>query len=307
MSVADKLNTYSTVGNREDLSDVIADLFADDVPFFALARKIKESATKHEWTADSLNAASTTGIIEGASISYTKPKLRVRHANYGHIRLRNWEVTHTQQKVTTAGIKSDVKRELLKAMKELLVDYDTIFLNSANSSVGTTSSGRVARGIQSAIRTNTAIGTGTGNSANVALTEASVNARLDEIWTAGGSPRALICGGYQKRVISNDFTAKTGFTFNIEASARKAINNINQYEGSFGTLDIIPDRNHMKRRVTIIDPDMARIAILRDIEQYKGAKDASSLKGWVEAEMTLNWGNEKGHAKITFLKTTGVL
>lgn len=48
MTVADMLNTYSTVGNREDLSDVIADLFADDVPFFAMAQKIKANATTHE-------------------------------------------------------------------------------------------------------------------------------------------------------------------------------------------------------------------------------------------------------------------
>lgn len=307
MSVADMLNTYSTVGNREDLSDIIADLFADDVPFFAMAKKTKAMATKHEWTADSLAAASTTAVVEGADISYTKPALRTRHANYTQIRLRNWEVTHTQQAVDTAGVKNDVQRELLKAMKELLRDYDKIFLNSAQTSAGTTAAGRACRGIQSAIITNTAVGTGGGNSADIALTEASVNARLQEIWDAGGNPRALFCGGYQKRVISNNFTAKTGFTFNVEASARKAVNNINQYEGSFGTLDVIPDRQHMAQRVTIVDPDLVRVAILRDIEQYKGAKTSSSLKGWVEAEMTLNWGNEKGHASIRNLKTASVL
>lgn len=307
MSVADQVNTYTTVGNREDLSDVIADLFADDVPFFAMARKIKATATKHEWTADNLNSVDKTGVIEGASLTYTKGAFRVRHANYTMIRLRNWEVTHTQQKVTTAGVKNDVKRELLKAMKELIVDYDAVFQNSAQTAAGDTGTGRVARGIQSAIKTNTANGTGGGNSANIALTENSVNERLDEVWTAGGNPRALFCNGYQKRVISNNFTAKTGFTFNVEASARKAINNINSYEGSFGTLDVIPDRNHMKQRVTIVDPDMVRIAVLRDIQQFKGAKTSSSIKGWVEAEMTLEWGNEKGHASIRGLKTATVL
>ena len=201
MSVADKLNTYTTIGNREDLSDMIADLFADDVPFFAMARKTKAEATKHEWTADALNAAATDAVIEGATVSYTKPTLRTRLDNYTHIRLRNWEVTHTQQKVTTAGVKNDVKRELLKAMQELLVDYDKIFLNSAAKSAGSTAAGRVAAGIQAAIVTNTANGTGTGNSTWVALTEGSVNARLQEVWTAGGNPRALFCGGYQKSLL----------------------------------------------------------------------------------------------------------
>ena len=146
MTVADMLNTYTTIANREDLSDVIADLFADEVPFFAMAQKIKAEGTTHEWTADNLAAGSTTAIVEGASVTYTKPALRTRHKNYTHIRLRNWEVTHTQQAVRTAGIKNDVKRELMKAMKTLLRDYDKIFLNSAQTSAGSTAAGRVARG-----------------------------------------------------------------------------------------------------------------------------------------------------------------
>lgn len=307
MTVADMLNSYSSIGNREDLSDIIAELFADEVPFFAMCKKIKAESTIHEWTEDSLAAASTSVVIEGATVTYTRPARRARHKNYTHIRLRNWEVTHTQQAINKAGVKSDVKRELMKAMKTLLRDYDAIFLNSAQTAAGTTAIGRRCRGIQSAIKTNTAVGTGAGNSAFIALTEANTNALMQLIWDQGGDPRVLFCGGYQKRVISNNFTAKTGFTFNVEASARKAINNINQYEGSFGTVEIVPDRQHMVRRITIVSPDLIRCAVLRDIEEYVGAKTSSSIKGWVEAEMTLNWGNDKGHAKHRYLKTTGVL
>jgi len=63
----------------------------------------------------------------------------------------------------------------------------------------------------------------------------------------------------------------------------------------------------MKRRITITTPDMIKIAVLRDIEQYKGAPTASSIKGWVEAEMTLQYGNEKAHAKHSYLKTGGTI
>jgi len=60
-------------------------------------------------------------------------------------------------------------------------------------------------------------------------------------------------------------------------------------------------------RVTITTPDQCKVAVLRDIQQYKGAATASSVKGWVEAEMTLQWGNEKAHAKQTHLKTSTVV
>ena len=43
----DYKNTYTAIGNREDLASTVADLFADDVPAFALAKKVKATGTKH--------------------------------------------------------------------------------------------------------------------------------------------------------------------------------------------------------------------------------------------------------------------
>lgn len=302
-----QVNTYFATGIREGLSDTVADLFADDVPFFAMCEKVQARSTKYEWQDDNLAAASTTGIIEGAALSYAQAATRTRHQNYMHIRLRNWDVTFTEMAVNVAGIGDQVAREMMKAMKALLTDYDKIFLNTGNSAVGTTAVARGARGIQKAIRTNTGRGSSAGGAVKQALTESKVNALLQKIWNSGGDPRALFCAGYQKRVISQNFTAKTGFTYNINASTRQAINNINSYEGSFGTVDIIPDRQHAGARITVVTPSHLKVAVLRDIQQYKGAATASSVKGWVEAEMTLAWGNERAHAKQSHLKTSTVV
>lgn len=302
-----QVNTYFAKGIREELADKVADLFADEVPFFAMCQKYPVNGTKIEWQDDALASASTTKIVEGASLTYAQAATRTRHQNYTQIRLRNWDITFTQLAVTVAGVKDQVAREVMKAMKALLLDYDKIFLNTGNSAVGTTSSGRGAKGIQKAIVTNTAVGTGTGSSADIQLTEDNVNLLLKKIWNQGGDPRALFCGGHQKNVISKKFTAKTGFSWRVEASSRTAIANVNKYEGGFGTLDIIPDRQHMAKRITIVTPDLLRIGVLRDIEQYKGAATASSVKGWVEAEMSFNWGNEKAHAKHKYLKSGGTI
>ena len=217
-----QLHTYTGsggggVGNREDLTDKIADLFADDVPAFKMAKKIKASSTTHEWQEDSLASVSRTGIEEGADISYGQPDKRARKKNYTHIRLRNWDVTFTQEAVTTAGIKSEVARELRKAMKEIARDYDSIILFTASTAVGATGTARVARGLLDAV-TGNIVSCGT---ARAQLSEDDVNLVLDKVWTDGGNPRVLICNGFNKRVISKKFSAKTGFSFNIEASARK--------------------------------------------------------------------------------------
>lgn len=306
--MADFLTSYSAIGNREGLTDVIADLFADDTPVYSMSKKINATSTKNEWQEDALASASRTGIVEGASLSYSRPSVRTRLYNYTQIRLRNWDVSFTQISVSKAGIKDDIAREVMMAMKEIATDYEKILLSTGDRTVGTSAVGRESMGLLKAIATNTGHGSD-GASANALhqLNEDVVNSRLQDIWDAGGNPRALVCGGYQKRVISKKFSAKTGFTFNIEASTRQAIANINKYEGSFGTLDIIPDRHIDVKRLAIITPEMLKVAVLRDIRQYKGAPTSSTIKGWLEGEMCLQWGNEKAHAEQYNLNCSGAI
>lgn len=300
-------STYGAAGNREGLTDTVADLFADETPVFSMSQKVNATATKHEWLVDSLATAARTPVVEGAAVTMVKPGMRTRRGNYTLIRLRNWQLTNTQLAVSVAGIKDQVARELMKALKALATDYEKAILSTSTTAVGSSSVGRQLMGLQKAIATNTAKGTGTGSSAIIQLTEDNVNLLMQKIWNQGGDPRALICGGHQKRVISKKFSAKTGFSFNIEASTRTAIANINKYEGSFGTVDIIPDRFHMTNRISIITPEQIKIAVLRDIQQYKSGEVASRVGGWVEAEMTLQFGNEKAHARASYLKSSGTI
>lgn len=309
MAASKQVNAFNNIGNREGLTSQVADLFADDVPFFAMCEKVKIGSTKPEWQTDVLAAATITGMVEGADITYAQPAVRTRRSNFTHIRLRPYDVTFTQMAVDVAGIKDSYAREVMKAMKALATDYDRIFLNTGTTAVGDQSnSARTCMGIQKAIVKNTAHGSnGTSAAASSQLTEDSVNAVLEKIWKAGGNPRALFCGGYQKQVISKKFTAKTGFSWNVNASARVAIANVNKYEGSFGTVDIIPDRQHLTKRLTIVTPEQLKCFVLRDMASYKGAATASSEKGWVEAELSLGFGNQLAHGKIDNLDDSGAI
>ncbi len=298
-----QLNVFDVVGNREGLTDTIADLFADETPLFSMARKIRATSVLHEWQEDALASASKAGVVEGASITYVQPGTRTRLKNPTQIRLRNWDVTFTQMAVSKAGIKSDVARELMKAMRTLATDYEKIFQSTADTSDGSTAAARTARGLSKAITNNVVSYAGV----STYLSENDVGKVLQQIYDDGGDPRVLFCGSQSKRQISETFSAKTGFSFNINQSARTMISNINRYEGSFGTLDIMPDRQIRPEKIHIVSPEMVRVAVLRDITQYRGAATASSVKGWVEGEMTLEWGNQKAHGKISGVKTSGTV
>lgn len=301
--MATTLNTFNVVGNREGLTDTIADLFADETPLFSMARKVAATSVLHEWQEDALASASKAGVVEGASITYARAGVRTRLKNPTQIRLRNWDVTFTQMAVTKAGVRSDVARELMKAMKAIATDYEKIFQSTAATSDGTSAAARTAKGLSKALTNNVVSYAGV----STFLDEADVGRVLQLIYNDGGDPRVLFCGSQSKRQISETFSAKTGFSFQINQSARTMISNINRYEGSFGTLDIMPDRHIRPEKIHIVTPDMLRIAVLRDITQYKGAPTASSIKGWVEGEMTLEWGNQKAHGKISGVKTAGTV
>ena len=301
--MSSRQDTYNTVGNREGLTDTIADLFVDSAPMFGMARKVKAISTKHEWQEDSLASASKAGVVEGATVSYAKRKVRTRRQNYCQIRIRPWDVSFTQQAVTTAGVRNDVAREIMKALKELTTDYEKIIQSTANSAAGTSAVARASKGLSKAITTNVVSKAGV----STFLQESHVSRILQKIWNEGGDPRVMFCGGQSKRQVSETFSAKTGFSFQINQSARMMISNINKYEGSFGTLDIVPDHFIRPEKIHIVTPDMIRVAVLRDIEQFKGAQTNSAIRGWVEAEMTLEWGNQKAHGKISGVKTSGTV
>jgi len=58
--------TYSAIGNREDLSDVIYNIDPTETPFISGVDKIKASATFHEWQTQALDAVnSTNSVLEG--------------------------------------------------------------------------------------------------------------------------------------------------------------------------------------------------------------------------------------------------
>ena len=61
--------TYTAIGQREDLSDLIANISPTDTPFMSTVGKGKATATYHEWQTDSLADAALGGAVEGATAS----------------------------------------------------------------------------------------------------------------------------------------------------------------------------------------------------------------------------------------------
>ena len=60
--------TFTAIGMREDLSDVIYNISPTDTPIMSSIGKTSATAVYHEWQTDSLSAATTANAaVEGRS------------------------------------------------------------------------------------------------------------------------------------------------------------------------------------------------------------------------------------------------
>lgn len=190
------ITTYSSVGNREDLSDMIYRIDPTDTPFMSGAEKEKATAVNHEWQTQALAPASTANAqLEGDDPSANALVPTVRLGNLCQISYKMAQVSGTQQAVDHAGRDNELAyQEMLKGL-ELKRDIESILVGTNQAKVaGSTSTPRRTASILSWIASNTSKGTagspadpaavdGTGMDAGVGCECSTVTSRNTSSWT----------------------------------------------------------------------------------------------------------------------------
>lgn len=289
--------TYDTIGNKEDLAEVIFNISPEETPMLSRFQKVKAKARLHEWLTDSLASATENKFIEGADYTFAKRTARTRLQNFTQISVTPVDVSDTQRSVDTAGMADEFAYQMANAMKEHARDIEYSIVNATGNS-GASGTAREMEGVLAFIDTNVITGTGTGTEA---LTETMFNDLLQAIWNQGGRPDVCYANGWQKRKISG-FTA--GSTKNINASEKALIASVDVYDSDFGRIKIIPDRYMTTSVVAVLQSDLWAIATLRPTHKVDIAKTASSTQAVIETELTLEARNEAGSGQITGLSTS---
>ena len=174
--VSTSANVYSTIGQREELSDLISLITPTDTPLIALARKGKVTNTKFEWQTDQLASTLSlgTGALEGDTTPFTTNvsalsfNPTVRLANYTQITNLGVNVTGTEEEIKKAGRgKDEMAYQLGKKAKELKRNMEVQLVNNHTYNVGNATTGRLTRGLYGWLDINASVGGGTsalGNS-----------------------------------------------------------------------------------------------------------------------------------------------
>ena len=309
--------TYTAIGQREDLIDTIYNIAPTDTPFMNSIGRTNATARYHEWQTDTLAAAVTTNAaIEGADASSATLTPTVRMGNRTQISQKTIAISGTLETVNKAGRRSEKAYQLAKASSELKRDMEATLLSNNEAADGNGSStARTLGGLQAWLNSNYSGGSGGaagdgGTTARTtgtdrAFTQDMITSVMQSCFTNGGSPTMLFVTPAQK-VVASTFTGIATRYRDVPASQQaQIINAADVFVSDFGIIQIVPDRfipnADSDDCAFLVDTEMASVAYLRPFQTNELAKTGDSEQTQLLVEYTLQVNNEAAHGIIADL------
>ncbi|UOF77107.1 major capsid protein [Caudoviricetes sp.] len=299
--------TYTAIGQREDLSDVIYNISPTDTPIMSSVGKSKATAVYHEWQTDSLAAATTNNAaVEGDDATDATMSPTTRLGNYTQIVQKTVKISGTLDAVDKAGRKSEKAYQLAKASAEIKRDIETIISANQGRSAGNSSTARKLGSLLSWITTNSSVGTSGADPTTIGVstrtdgtarsfTETILKDVIQQVYSSGGNPKILMVGAYQKQAVSA-FAGIAAQRYMAPGNEPTTIiGAADVYMSDFGTVSVVPNRFMRTRDALVLDPEYAALAYLRPFATNELAKTGDSEKTQILAELTLEVRNEAAH------------
>lgn len=315
------VTTFSAIGNREDLANIIYNISPTDTPFLSQAAKSRASAVYHEWQTDALEAAGANRRIEGDDATANTFVATTRIGNYCQISSKTISVSGTQRSSNPAGRADEFSYQLAKRGREIKRDMEYALCQNQASSAGGTGTARSLGSLESWLATNkTSVGTGTAqttpgfSSGTVAaptdstvqgtFTRASLNDVIQKCWTQGGDPKIIMVGPFNKTIASSFSNLATLYKNTAPGQQGEILAGADLYVSDFGQHQIVPNRFQRDRTVLVLDMEYLGVATLRDMETMPLAKTGDADRSMLLTEFTLVVKNEKASGKVTDCTTS---
>jgi hypothetical protein len=321
-------------GIREDLEDVIWDLFPEDTWAVSNLDKVDATATTHEWLNQTLATPGANKQIEGNDAAFTSLTPPSRCGNYTQILSKTFLVSDTLEAVKKAGRGSEVARGAMVKMRELKRDMEyAITRNQAASAGSSNASGRGMASMETwiagyyqnafvgttcgASSFSTAVATTTTASATTPATTSGVagtaptdgtttsamsstnftNA-LGGAWSNGGDPSIVLTGAPNKAIIDAFTSIATRFVDVDAATQSPIIGAANVFVSDYGRHTIVLHRYMRTGLVLCLDPNYWAIAFLRRPMARELARTGDGTKYQIITEATLVARNFQASAKV---------
>lgn len=311
----DTYRTGSGGGIREDLENVIWDLFPDDTYCLTNFDKITATNAYHEWLIDTIVAPTANRQLEGDDAAYVTIVQPTRVGNYQQISRKTFLVSRTLESVNKAGRKREATRQATKQMRELKNEMEYAIIRNQASSAGGSSTARSTASIESWLATNEVLATTTASattpgfssgtvaaptdgSTTGALTKTALDSALQGSWSSGGMATQILVSPTQKAVIDNFSSVATRFVDVDRAAQASIIGAANLYVSDFGRHTVRLHRHVRASVVLCLDPEFWAVSFIDKPFMEEMAKTGDGRKYMLLAEWGLVSRNEAASAKV---------
>jgi hypothetical protein len=317
--VSNTFTTYSAKGIREDLSNVITNISPEETPYQSNIGRETVTNTLFEWQTDALADAGANAQLEGDDVgTFDSVTATVRLTNYAQISRKTIVLSNTEEVVNKAGRRSELAYQIAKRGSELKRDQEFVMLNGGIAVAGSTSAARVTASLGAYVKTNVDMQTNGTNPSYTTLpnsartdgnvrtfTETILKNVIQQVWSSGGTPKILMVGPVNKQRVSG-FAGIASSRFNINGGDRPAtiIGAADIYVSDFGNVQVVPNRFQRERDAWVIDPDYAKMTVLRPYQQVELAKTGDAEKRMLIVEWGLQVMTEKAHGLAADLITS---
>lgn len=235
--------------------------------------------------------------VEGADARKARFKARKRVSNLTQIFTETISISGTVEATSQYGIENEYEYEKQKKLLELALQLEKAAINGVKYE---SPDGKVRQmgGIRQFIKTNVF------NASNEALTLTHLGDAFQAIYEAGGFATGgnykIIVGAKQKRALSAADADKVSIT--RQDNGRGQV--VDHYLSDFGSAEILLNNNLAPDEVLIVDANRIEIKPLQGREfahTYLGVK-GDYVEGQIVGEFTLEFHQEKAHARIKGLK-----
>lgn len=318
MTVAtNTIQAYGRIGVREDLSDMIADLFPDEAPFKRAIGRGKAKQVYTEWQVDALAAANAANKhVQGQDLDNDSRGNTVREGNYTQIMAKVVGSSTTLEASDTAGRKSELARQIMKSGKELQTDIEKRISGNYAAVPPTASVEGETAGALAFLITNSVYGAGAGaaptysgatrvgypsvaavNGTLRSYTEALLKSMLATVWTAGGNPKMVITSVGLKQTAAGF----AGLADQRRDTGNKRITIVagaDVYVSDVGEVEFVPSRFSSTRDALVVDPEYWTLMELVPMRVEDLAKTGLATRKAIHTELALKCDNEAASGAI---------
>lgn len=295
MSVpANTYTTYSSIGQRESLDNLISMISPTETPFLSRFKKGKATAKYEEWQTDALDAATDNALAEGDDYSSAAAVPTTRLGNWTQTLSKVFRVSESDESVDKAGRTSEVAYQTAKKLKELARDIEYALVNGTGNS-GASGTARRLKGVLAWITTSSYSASGS------ALTETMFLNRLQDMWNNGATSNLTAYAGGDNRKLIDAWVGNN--TRYMDIAGKKIVNMVSVYESSFGLVKTVLQRylTSTQKAVAILDDNLWEVRTLRPTKVVPLAKTGDSDNFAIRTELTLVARNQAGNGQINGL------